>query len=128
MLTASSSAARPFDVYGSEGRSGCRSKAFWTGLDVDMVDTQQSRLVWLSPGPRHPVIDSSTGYTVSSTEVYRSRNELIVNRTNNDCWVSGKSSRLLTLLSFRNRAEQALMSRPVVRKTICFTQRAIKSW
>ena len=38
MLIASSSAARPFDVCGSEGRSGCRAKAFWTGLDVDMVD------------------------------------------------------------------------------------------
>ena len=53
--------------------------------------TQQSRLVRLSPGSRYPVIDSSAGYVVSSTEFNRSRTELIVNRTNNDCWVCRSS-------------------------------------
>ena len=40
--------------------------------------TQQSRLVRLSPGSRYPVIDSSPGYTVSSSEFDRSRTELIM--------------------------------------------------
>ena len=48
---------------------------------------QQSRLVRLNPGSRYPVIDSSHGYLVSSTEVNRSRAELNLNRTNNDCRV-----------------------------------------
>ncbi len=54
--------------------------------------TRQSRLVRLKPGSRPQLIDSSPGYIVSSTEFYRSRTELIVNRTNKDCWVGLKST------------------------------------
>ena len=48
--------------------------------------TRQSRLVRLKPGSRPQLIDSSPGYIVSSTDFNPSRSELIVNRTNNDCW------------------------------------------
>ncbi len=48
-----------------------------------LVATQLSRLVRSSPGSRPQLIDSSSGYLVSSTELYRSRTELIMNRTNN---------------------------------------------
>ena len=80
-----------------QGESGWR---VWWAVRGSFVGsprwpTQQSRLVRLNPGSRPPLIDSSTGSIVSSTDFYRSRTELVVNRTNNDCWARALAVGLL---------------------------------